>query len=287
MKKDKEIILNEQFNVMKKDYNNKPFPTYEERKEILLSLKKSILDNEQKIYQSLNKDYWYRSEFDTLISDIVPIVWMINYSLKNLKKWMRKSRRHSGLFLFPSKVEVHYQPLWVVWVITPWNFPIYLSLWPAIQAIAAWNRVLIKMSETTPETTKIMKKVLSTISKHIDVIDWWPGSWSVFSRLPFNHLIFTGSSYTGKSVAKAAADNLTPITLELGWKSPTIIADDICIESVVNSIMIWKITNGWQICVAPDYIFVPENKKDKFIKTFIKSYWEYYDTNLFNNNRLM
>lgn len=264
------------FNSMKSLYEQNPMPSYEERKKVLIKLKKSIIENEQNIYDALKKDYGYRSEFDTLVADVLPSVAGINYALKNLKKWMKPSKRHAGLMLMPSKVKVHYQPLGVVGVITPWNFPFFLALGPAVQALAAGNRVMIKMSETTPHANEAIKEVLKPLLDYVIVVDGKPGMGSAFSKLPFDHLIFTGSSNVGKQVAKAASDNLTPITLELGGKSPTIIDKTIDMNIAVDAVILGKSINSGQICVAPDYVFVEKSRKNEFIKTFLTRYKNYH-----------
>ena len=264
------------FETMKSEYNKAPYPSLNDRKDVLLKLKKALLSHEQEVYDALKKDYGYRSQFDTFIADMLPTVAAINYTLKNLKKWMKPSKRHAGLLLAPSTVTINYQPLGVVGVITPWNFPFFLSLGPAIQALAAGNKVMIKMSEFTPNANKVLSKVVASISDHIKIIEGQANMGSAFSALPFDHLIFTGSTTVGRLVAKAAADNLTPITLEMGGKSPTIIDDNINMNSAVDAVIIGKAINSGQICVAPDYVFVPENRKQEFIDTFLKRYSEYY-----------
>lgn len=271
--------LQASFVSMKAAYNNNPAPSYEERVQVLKKLKKSLIEHEQEIYDALKRDYGYRSEFDTLIADILPSVAGINYTLKKLKKWMKPSKRHSGLMLLPSKVKVHYQPLGVVGVITPWNFPMFLALGPATQALAAGNRVMIKMSEFTPNANQVMKKVVACISDHVQIIEGEAEVGAAFSALPFDHMIFTGSSAVGKLVARSAADNLTPITLELGGKSPTIIDDTINMNIAVDAVIVGKSINSGQICVAPDYIFVAEARKQEFIDTFIQRYTEYHLNN--------
>ncbi len=268
--------LQADFEAMRTLYNKKPAPSYEDRKAVLQTLKKSLIVNEQNIYQALKKDYGYRSEFDTLIADVLPSVAGINYALKKLKKWMKPSKRHSGLMLVPSKVKVHYQPLGVVGVITPWNFPVFLALGPAIQALAAGNRVMIKMSEFTPNANKALRQVVEPISSHVIIVEGEAKTGAAFSALPFDHLIFTGSTNVGKLVARAAADNLTPITLEMGGKSPTIISNEINMDVAVDAIIIGKSINSGQICVSPDYVFVPEHREQEFVETFKKRYAEYH-----------
>ncbi len=274
--------LHAHFELMKAAYNNAPAPGYKERKQVLVTLKESLIANEQVIYDALKEDYGYRSEFDSLVADVLPSVAGINYAIKNLRKWMRPSKRHAGLMLAPSSVTVHYQPLGVVGVITPWNFPVFLALGPAIQALAAGNRVMIKMSEFTPHTNQALREVIEPISEHAVIIEGEADVGAAFSALPFDHLIFTGSTNVGKMVAKAAADNLTPITLEMGGKSPTIIDENINMGAAVDAIIIGKSVNSGQICVSPDYVFVPEAREQEFVDTFKKRYAEYH---LSENNK--
>lgn len=271
-----QLDLQAEFVELKTAYNQNPAPTMEERKAVLNELKSSLIENEQAIYDALKRDYGYRSEFDTLMADILPSVAGINYALKNLKKWMQPSKRHAGLMLAPSKVKVHYQPLGVVGVITPWNFPFFLALGPAIQALAAGNRVMIKMSEFTPHANKALRKVIRVIPEHIKIIEGEADVGAEFSALPFDHLIFTGSSAVGKLVAKSAAANLTPITLELGGKSPTVIDNSIDMNIAVDALIVGKSLNSGQICVAPDYVFVPKDRESEFIETFLHRYREYH-----------
>ncbi len=280
-----ETQLRYEFDALKASYKALPSPTYQHRKNILLKLKRSLIENEQAIYNAVKQDYGYRSEFDSLIADVLPSVAAINYTLKNLKKWMKPSRRHAGLLLAPSSVKVHYQPLGVVGVITPWNFPFFLALGPAIQALAAGNRVMIKMSEFTPATNRTMRDVIEPISEHVVIVEGEADVGAAFSALPFDHLIFTGSTTVGKHVATAAAQNLTPITLEMGGKSPTIVDSDIDMDAAVDAISVGKSINSGQICVSPDYVFVPEPRVKEFVETFRRRHAEYYIDDK-NKNRL-
>ena len=277
--------LQQKFDAVKTAYHANPYPTYGERKAVLTTLKKSLLAHEQDIYDALNKDYGYRSEFDSLLGDVLPTVLGINYALKNLKKWMRPSKRRAGLELMPSTVTVHYQPLGVVGVITPWNFPFFLSLSPTIQALAAGNRVMIKMSEFTPQSNQILRKVIEPISEHVAIVEGDADIGAKFAKLPFDHLIFTGSTAVGKLVAQSAAENLTPITLELGGKSPTIIDNSIKMDRAVDAIIMGKSINGGQICVAPDYIFIPTDREQEFIDTFRTRYTDYHLNNTNQNKQ--
>nr|WP_276312212.1 coniferyl aldehyde dehydrogenase [Pseudoalteromonas rubra] len=269
-------LLEMNFQAMRSAYSRDPAPDYAQRIAVLKKLKRALVNHEQQIYQALSEDYGYRSEFDTFFADIMPTIATINYAIKHLKKWMQPAKRHAGLMLAPSKVKVHYQPLGVVGVVTPWNFPFYLALGPTVQALAAGNRVMIKMSEFTPAANQVLRTVLDDISDHVYLVEGDADIGAAFTALPFDHLIFTGSTSVGKLVAKAAADNLTPITLELGGKSPTIIDQDIDMKVAVDAVIMGKSINSGQICVAPDYVFVPTSRLDSFIDTFIARYTEYH-----------
>ncbi|GIU05472.1 MULTISPECIES: coniferyl aldehyde dehydrogenase [unclassified Shewanella] len=259
-------------------YLNEPAPNYYARIEHLKSLKAAIITYQEQLVSALNRDYGNRSVDDSMISDIMPCINNINYSLKHLKKWMKPSSRHPGLLLAPAKIKVHYQPLGVVGIIVPWNFPIMLSVGPLITALAAGNRAMIKLSEFTPETNQVLKEMLSSIfdESHVVCIEGEADIAAEFSSLPFDHLLFTGSTTVGRHVMRAAADNLTPVTLELGGKSPVIIADDIDMDIAVERMIYGKCLNAGQICVAPDYVLVPRAKLDSFIQAYKKKFISMY-----------
>ncbi len=271
-------VLQTQFKQLQQSYKQANYPSLEARIAVLDRLKKSIIDNEQAVYAALIEDYGYRSEFDTLIGELMPSVMNIKYTKKKLKRWMKPSKRHTGLFLYPSSVRVHYQPLGVVGVIVPWNYPVYLALAPITTAIAAGNKVMIKMSEFTPATNKAVKQILECISDDVIMIEGESQVSAAFSALPFDHLLFTGSTEVGKHVARAAASNLTPITLELGGKSPLIIDESANLKTSVDAVILGKVMNAGQICIAPDYILLPPNLQQEFIDTFKARYLEYYKT---------
>ncbi|QFU24243.1 coniferyl aldehyde dehydrogenase [Shewanella eurypsychrophilus] len=266
--------LDELLSLQKASYRSSPAPTYSQRIEQLTSLKQALLKYQQPLADALNRDYGSRSVDDTLISDIMPCINNINYSLKNLKKWMKPSARHAGLLLSPAKVKVHYQPVGVVGIIVPWNFPVMLSVGPLITALSAGNRAMLKLSEFTPETNKVLKEMLASIFDNsiVAIIEGEADVAAAFSSLPFDHLLFTGSTAVGKHVMRAAAANLTPVTLELGGKSPVVIAPDIPIETAVERMIYGKCLNSGQICVAPDYVLVPKEKQAEFIAAYKKKF---------------
>ncbi|WP_051227923.1 coniferyl aldehyde dehydrogenase [Oceanospirillum beijerinckii] len=268
--------LKSEFQRLKTAFTLSPYPVMSDRRRLLDQLKRRLLQREQVLYQALNQDYGYRSEFDSLLADLMPSVQQLNYVYRKLPKWLKPSRRHAGLTLSPSSVSVHYQPLGVVGVIVPWNFPIFLSLGPIITALAAGNKVMVKMSEFTPYTNQVIRELFQPMSDDVVIIEGESETAAQFSALPFDHLFFTGSTQVGRYVAKAAADNLTPITLELGGKSPVIIAQDAKMSAAVDAIMLGKSINAGQICVAPDYILLPESCRDKFIETYRQAYKKYF-----------
>ncbi len=268
--------LNEHFHSLTAEFKQAPYLPIDKRIELISSIKQSLIAEKETLIQALSDDYGYRSQFDSLLADIIATVQHSNYTLKHIKKWVKPNRRHAGLLLFPSKVCVHQQPLGVIGIITPWNFPINLSINPAITALAAGNRVMIKMSEFTPNTNRVLKKILGGIDEHVVFIEGEMEVSSAFSKLPFDHLFFTGSTEVGKHIARAAADNLTPITLELGGKSPVIIDDQISMKSAIDSIILGKTVNAGQICVAPDYICLPKSRQQEFIDTYKKRFQHFY-----------
>ncbi|EIS3742248.1 aldehyde dehydrogenase family protein, partial [Aeromonas hydrophila] len=195
-----------------------PMPSLSERRAHLSQLKRALIAHKQPLCDALAKDYGQRSDYDSMIADILPCVMQINYTQKRIKRWMRPHRRHTGLLLAPARVEVFYQPLGVVGIIVPWNFPVMLSLGPLISAIAAGNRAMLKLSEFTPHTNRVLRELLDGVfdEREVMVIEGDAQVAAAFSALPFDHLLFTGSTAVGRLVMAAAAPQLTPLTLELG-----------------------------------------------------------------------
>ncbi|USD38096.1 coniferyl aldehyde dehydrogenase [Ferrimonas sp. SCSIO 43195] len=255
-------------------FQQMPMPSVEARIHSLQRLKAALLAHKDRLCEALNQDYDGRSTQDTLISDILPCIMNIKYSCKRLKKWARPERRHAGLLLSPAKVEVHYQPLGVVGIVVPWNFPVMLSLGPLITAIAAGNRAMVKLSEFTPHTNAVLVQMLASAFDHDEVacIEGDAKLAAQFTSLPFDHLLFTGSTNIGRHVMHAAADNLTPVTLELGGKSPVIVGPDVDIDNAVERMSYGKCLNAGQICVAPDYVLVPRDKLDDFVSSYQKNF---------------
>ncbi|ELR64081.1 Aldehyde dehydrogenase [Photobacterium marinum] len=255
-----------------------PMPSLQQRRDKLNTLKRNLLAMKEPLCEALSQDYGQRSHHDSLMADVLPCVMNINYNLKHLKKWMKPSRRHAGILLAPAKVDVIYQPLGVIGIVVPWNFPVMLSIGPLISAIAAGNRAMIKLSEFTPNTNQVLRQLVAETFSHdeVAVFEGEADTAAAFTKLPFDHLLFTGSTTVGRHVMHAAADNLTPVTLELGGKTPTLIAPDIPLELAVERMIYGKSMNAGQICVAPDYVLVPEKKVDDFVAEYQKQFGAMY-----------
>ncbi|WP_281556471.1 coniferyl aldehyde dehydrogenase [Thalassomonas sp. RHCl1] len=271
-------LVDDVFQLQQAAFKQQPYLEANDRIHDLQQLKKALLGHQQELVQALSEDFGCRSLDDSKMADLMPTVMGINYAIKRLKKWMKPSKRHVGVLFQPASGYVMYQPLGVIGIITPWNYPLFLSLGPLTTALAAGNRALIKMSEFTPKTNAVLSKMLGSIFSQdkVAIIAGGPDVAAHFSRQPFDHLLFTGSTRVGKMVMAAAAQNLTPVTLELGGKSPTIIDDTIAIKDAVSRLILGKTLNAGQTCVAPDYILCPKGRieelKQAFADWFSKMY---------------
>lgn len=239
-----------------------------------------LLDNQEQFIEAMSKDFGHRCQDDSRIGDILTTVSGINYSLSKLKKWMKPKSRHIGILFQPASGKVMQQPKGVIGIITPWNYPLFLSLGPLTAALAAGNRAMIKMSEYTPHTSTLLAKLISEIFSQdkVAIVGGDVAVASAFSALKFDHLFFTGSTPVGKIVMKSAAENLVPVTLELGGKSPCIIAPDMDPKTAVSRMILGKVLNAGQTCVAPDYIFCPKDKVDALVEELRDCYRTMFPT---------
>ena len=251
-------------------YRSNPMPAAEQRRAWLKALRTLILDEKQALIDAASSDFSNRAANETLLAEIMPSLHGIDYASKRLGKWMKPSRRSVGIAFQPASAKVVYQPLGVVGVIVPWNYPLYLAFGPLIGALAAGNRVMIKMSESTPATSQLVKDLLAKVfpADLVSVVLGEADVGQAFSRLPFDHLVFTGATSIGKHVMRAAADNLVPVTLELGGKSPAIISADVPLADAAERIAFGKTMNAGQTCVAPDYVLVPQERVEGFIAAY-------------------
>ncbi|WP_374570000.1 coniferyl aldehyde dehydrogenase [Phenylobacterium sp.] len=229
-----------------------------------------LIDNRRAIEDALNTDFGSRSREATAFTDIAGSIGPLKHAREGVRKWMRPEKRKTTpaiLGLFGAKAEVRFQPKGVVGVISPWNFPVNLTFGPLAGILAAGNRAMIKPSEYTPATSELMAKMFSAAfdETEICVITGGPEVGQAFAGLAFDHMIFTGGTSIARHVMRAAADNLVPLTLELGGKSPVVIGKSANMETAAARIMNGKTLNAGQICLAPDYVLTPKESLEGFI----------------------
>ncbi len=246
---------------------NQPAVSYETRLKRLAALETMLRDNSEAFAVAISADFGNRSAHETRLLEIFPSLEGLSHARRHLRRWMRPQGRSVSLWFQPGRAEVRSQPLGVVGVIVPWNYPLYLAIGPLTAALAAGNRVLVKMSEFTPATATLLAELLA---RHFDadevsVVQGDAAVAHAFSQLPFDHLFFTGSTAVGHHVMHAAAENLTPVTLELGGKSPVIVAPTYSLENAADRILVGKTLNAGQTCIAPDYVLLPEGAEQDFI----------------------
>ncbi len=247
-----------------------------------------LVDNRKELEAAVSEDFGHRSDEATAFSDIMPAVGALKFARDNVRNWMKAEKRRSvfplGLLGANSKVE--FQPKGVVGLMTPWNFPIGMVFTPLAGILGAGNRVMIKPSEFTPKTSELTAKLLSQAFSvdEVAVFQGGPEVGAAFSKLPFDHLMFTGATSVGRHVMRAAAENLTPVTLELGGKSPVVIGKSASLDLVAKRVMAGKVLNAGQICLAPDYVLVPEGKQDELIQEIKKAVSAMHPSGLLNND---
>ncbi|HWR95810.1 MAG TPA: coniferyl aldehyde dehydrogenase [Arenimonas sp.] len=247
--------------------------SYAQRIDMLTRLDAAVRGCREELVAACNADFGRRARVETLGADVMVTLDEIKYARKNLRRWMRPQRRSVNITFKPARGEVRYAPLGVVGVVAPWNYPFQLAVIPLVNAIAAGNRVMVKPSEFTPQVSALLEKMLSAVfsSDEVAVIQGDAAVGAAFTQLPFDHLLFTGSTAVGRHVMAAAAANLTPVTLELGGKSPALVAPDYPVGQAADRIAFGKCFNAGQTCVAPDYVLLPEAQLEPFIAAFMAS----------------
>ena len=255
--------------LQRKAYLNHPVPSFAERKADLLTLQRFIRENKEQIIAAISKDYGNRSHHESLFAEIIGAITAVDHAISNLKSWMKPQKRHVDMTTyFGAKNRVIPQPIGVVGVIVPWNFPINLSIVPMVCIFAAGNRAMVKMSENSRNLAAfLIAKMPAYFPKDkLAFFDETGGVGIEFSKLPFDHILFTGSGATGRAVMTAAAQNLCPVTLELGGKSPAVICDDFPLRKAAERALFVKCFNAGQICTNVDYLFLPEDKIAEFVE---------------------
>lgn len=246
-----------------------PVPSRAERLADLATLERFIREQQEALVAAVNADYGQRSRHETLLTEITPALAALRQARSHLRRWMRPQRRHVDRLAFGlMRNEVRPQPLGVVGVIVPWNFPLNLSLIPLTYIFAAGNRAMVKMSENSRHLARLLIDTLPAYfpPEKLQVFDETGDVGVAFSRLPFDHLLFTGSGATGRKVMAAAAENLCPVTLELGGKAPAVLCDDFPTALAAERILHVKCLNAGQICTNVDHVFVPEAQLDAFVQ---------------------
>ena len=242
-------------------------PSLAQRQRDLGAFKTALLTRRRAIEDAINADFGNRSRHETAMMEIAGVVQGIDYLKRNLPTFMRPTRRRVAWHMRFGTNHVEYQPLGVVGVISPWNYPVNLSLMPVVTAIAAGNRVMLKPSKFAPRTNVVLAEMVREVfpQEQVTIVS---GDGAAFSSLPFDHLVFTGSTAVGKAVMKAASEHLVPVTLELGGKSPSIVAKGQVNDRAVSNIVFGKLLSGGQTCIAPDYALVHESEIDAFIERY-------------------
>jgi coniferyl-aldehyde dehydrogenase len=248
-------------------------PSLAERRARLKKLRAALLARRADIEAALDIDFGHRSRHETAIMEMLAVTWGIDYLHKNLRRFMRRERRHVALPMRRARACVEWQPLGVIGIVAPWNYPLSLTLMPLATALAAGNRAMIKPSEITPATSDVLTALVAeTFSEdEVAVVSGDAAIGAAFAALSFDHLFFTGSTTVGRAVMRAASEHLVPVTLELGGKSPVVVDRGQPLDRVVPDIAYGKLANAGQTCIAPDYLLLHEADVDGFVEAWGKA----------------
>lgn len=258
--------LRESFARARNAYSTARMPDVRARRDALLQLDRLLIENKGEIAAAISADFGNRSLHETQLLEIFPARAAVHDAKRHVKSWMKSKHSWASMWFLPARTELRPQPLGVIGIIVPWNYPVLLAIAPLAGALAAGNRVMIKMSEFTPTTGELFANLIGKYFSpdHVCVINGGADMAREFSSLPFDHLLFTGSTAIGKHVMRAAAENLTPVTLELGGKSPAIIGPECRIDEAAEKILFGKCLNAGQTCIAPDYVLLPRAQEQAF-----------------------
>ena len=279
--------MNDVLNIQKKKFIKDGPPSINLRVDRLNRLTSMLVENRYAFTEALSSDFGSRSQNASLMTDVYTVLPEITNAIKNIQRWTKDEKRSSNMpfSLFGAKSYIRYEPLGTIGMISPWNFPVNLAFGPLASIFAAGNQVMHKPSELTPETAALMKELCDKAYDQDEFATFLggPETGEAFSKLNFDHLLYTGSGNVGKHVMNAAAQNLVPVTLELGGKSPVVVGNSADIQASAKRVMFGKTMNAGQICLAPDYVMVHKDKKDEFITEAEKAVADYYP-NIKNND---
>ena len=255
------------FDVQRSAFAAAPFPAWDLRADRLRRLQQLLVAHEAPIAQAIDADFAGRPHFETDVAEIWPSLEELKSALRHGRRWMKPRRAPVAKWFLPAGAQVLPQPLGVVGIVVPWNYPLFLAVGPMVAALAAGNRVMVKMSEYTPRFGALFADLCAQVfaRDEVDVVTGGADVAAQFVALPFDHLLFTGSTAVGRKVMAAAAANLTPVTLELGGKSPAIVAPGYPLDRAVERILVGKLINGGQTCIAPDYVLLPRDAVPAFV----------------------
>ena len=258
--------LRERLEAQRTAFRKSP-PGRPERMDALRRLEQALLKHKDDIIAAISQDFGGRPGEETVTLELFPVLNEIRHALRHLKRWMEPRRAPVEWQFWPGRARVIYQPRGVVGIIAPWNYPVFLSLGPLVGAMAAGNHVMVKPSELAPATARLVQSMMAELysPEYVSVIPGEPDVAAAFAGLRFDHLLFTGSARVGKLVMKAASENLTPVTLELGGKSPALVHASYPVREAATKIMAGKLFNAGQTCVAPDYVLLPHERKKEFL----------------------
>ena len=260
--------LSHAFEVQRASFDAAPFPDWAVRRDRLERLRRLVVDNEAAIEDAIHADFGGRPRIETQIAEVFPGLGEIKSALRNGQAWMRPRKAGVSLWFQPATAHIQPRPLGVVGIIVPWNYPLYLAVGPMVAALVAGNRAMVKMSEYTPSFSELFQQLVAGafLPEEVTVVTGGPEVAAQFTRLAFNHLLFTGSTVVGRKVMGAAAENLTPVTLELGGKSPTVVAPGYPLEKAAQRVLAGKLLNAGQTCIAPDYVLVQRKELPGFVE---------------------
>ncbi|MFZ2507331.1 MAG: coniferyl aldehyde dehydrogenase [Steroidobacteraceae bacterium] len=272
--------LSQAFALQRRAFDAESFPSIATRRDRLDRLRRMLRANDAAIRDAIGADFGSRAHQETLFFELFTSVDGIGYARRRLRRWMRTERRSVAWWSLPGSARLMRQPLGAIGIIVSWNYPLYLAASPLTAALAAGNRVMLKMSEYTPRFGTLFESLIAATfaADEVMVVNGDAAVARAFAALPFDHLLFTGSTATGREVMKAASANLTPVTLELGGKSPAIVTDGFDLEEAARRIIFGKLLNAGQTCVAPDYVLVPKPDIDRFLDACRAATREFYPT---------
>jgi coniferyl-aldehyde dehydrogenase len=243
-------------------------PDASQRIHALRDLLKAVRARREEFVKAISDDFGGRASEETLLLEVFPLVDTIRHTIREVPRWMRPRAAAAGWQFLPGRARVIYQPLGVVGIIGAWNYPLLLSLSPLVSALAAGNHVMLKPSELAPRTADLMARLVADLfpAEYVTVVTGGAETGAAFATLPFDHLLFTGSTRVGKLIMRSASENLTPVTLELGGKSPALVHPSFPAQTAAARIMAGKLYNAGQTCIAPDYVLVEAGAGEEFVR---------------------